>query len=1129
MTGQPSFRMPALLPDGSAILFVYAGDVWLAPRGGGFAERLTSAAGGHLHPVCAPDGAWVAFASNRAGGLDVYVLHLTSGETRRLTFTDAEAVPQCWSPDSTAVYFSSTHEQQGNALYRVPVTGGTPLPLWGEPYGDFAYAAADHRGEQLALTIERSHWWRRGPNPFSPADIWLAPTAALQQAAPYTLHDEPAEPAPTLPRMVVGAGVRLAGHAGRNSFAQWNPNDTGLYFVSDRDGTDNLWLLNLATGTPRQLTRFDDGRVLWARAAADHPMVTFERDAQVWLYDEATSSAAPVPIRVRGEGYSIPASFETYQRGVGELALSRDGKKLAFVLRGKLFADFADKETAREQPPSGALAITHGTSRERQVVWSPDSSVVSYVSDCDGEPAIYAYQFSTRRSMCVTPNSTAPCRLPTISPDGKWLAYLHGTTEVRLLNIETDEDRHFADGRFVWVGDLAWSPDSQWLAFLTHDEQMYANVYVQRINEATARPVTFLSNVNAYGLLWSPDGRFMVFTTAHYRSESQIVRVDLRPPEPQFRETAFEKLFEEQRKAGEGGTPGSTGSTQSNEHSDDDDETDDDETDDETPPPDVQDDTADAVPTPPAPGTGDPNGTTGDRAPAAPQDPHGERPPDSTRPQVEIVFAGIERRLQLLTPPDMRAVAHDISPNSRDLLLVANVMDTSNIWSLPLDEARAGDAPRQLTANSSHKHNVQFAPDGKSFYSIEGGQIVTRKMPGGSDASTLSVRCTVRVDFAAEKRHVFDEAWRVLRDTFYDETFGGRDWAALHAHYLPFLDGCRTPGDLRNVLNLMIGELGTSHTGVFGRGTSSDLGYLGIQFDGHELATSGRLRVLALLPDGPAMQVATPPRPGEYLVAIDGEPLTPEQSLHERLLERAGRRVWLRLAADPASDDTREVAVRPIDDDDYDTLRYRAWVNWNRAYVTRASDGRLGYLHIRAMNYAAYEQFLHDLDTANRQKDGLILDVRYNGGGYTSTLLLDVLTRRPVVREGFRGHLRSDVYHVSGNRALHLPTTLLTNAASASDAEVFSELYRQAGLGAVIGQPTAGAVIGTTSYTLLNGMVLRLPTYSVTTLSGENMEGTGRPVDEHVDLPPGAWAAGRDGQLDAAVATLQARLAQRNG
>jgi C-terminal processing protease CtpA/Prc len=308
-------------------------------------------------------------------------------------------------------------------------------------------------------------------------------------------------------------------------------------------------------------------------------------------------------------------------------------------------------------------------------------------------------------------------------------------------------------------------------------------------------------------------------------------------------------------------------------------------------------------------------------------------------------------------------------------------------------------------------------------------------------------------------------------------------------------------------------------------------GYSGLIFDPVEQAAAGRLRVAAVVPDSPATRAvevgggAAPVQPGEYLLAVDGVPLGPHTSLDALLQRSVGRRVLLRLGEAPDGR-RRDVAIRPVDAHEYGRLRYRAWVAANEAYVHAASSGRLGYVHIEQMSYPAYQQFLADLDAEAHGKEGVVVDVRYNGGGHTATFILDVLLRPSVLRSSFRDRPSTDAGHLAGNRVLGKPTVLLTNEHSGSNTEMLSESYRRLRLGPIVGRPTAGAVIWTWGMRLLDGAGLRLPRLRITTPEGEDLEGSGRPVDLEVERPLGEWAAGIDRQLDAAVRELLRRIDQ---
>ncbi len=1111
---KPYFRTPAIDPDGRRVAFLYAGDLWLVDAAGGPAERLTAHSASHYSPRFSPDGASLAFSASRTGRGDIYVLALEGGQMRQLTAHDEYCAVEDWAADGEALYFTADRDQIGPSIYRVGLDGGTPALVYCEPYEQLGQVSLSPDGQQLAFSNIRERWWRRGPNPFSPGEIWIGPSAespawgeggyaALRMlAGPGRANDAPQ-------RSPEGFLSALAApYAGRNAWPLWAPDGKSIYFVSDRDGVENLWRVPAEGGEPRQLTFFREGRLLFPQIARRSGLIVFEREWRIWRFDPASGESAPITISVRADSKITPVREESWNRGFSELRLSPDGKKIAFVARGEVFVDFADKETDRDLRQGPSFRVTDTSARESQIAWTPDSRSLVYVSDRHGEDEIYRYDFAARQETRLTHDLT-PKGLPKVSPDGKWIAYISGHDSLRLLGVAGGEPRELCRARFVVAADLAWSPDSRWLAYLAQDERYFSNVSVAPVDAGEPRQITFLSNLEGGDLLWAPNGQFLVFTTQQHRAEAQIVRVDLRPPAPLFREAEFEKLFEEkdERAKGREQRPGpaeqspeepEAASARAPEGI---------AVEGEAPPAEAE----QAKEAPPAEEEAAP-----EEAPAQPA-----QGPDPAALQIEL--EGIERRLRFLTPIQMDAAAAAISPDSKDLLLLAVVAGKVNVWTLPLDEARSDQPPRPLTASESGKHAVQFTPDGRAFFYIEDGLITVRKFPGGNEPLRVAVRGDLTVDFHREKRQIFGEAWRALRDSFYDPTFRGQDWGALRERFAPLVAGAQTGDELHTVINLMVGELQASHLGSFFNGFGGwggGDGYTGIIFDPVELRAHGLLRVQRLIPDSPAAAVARPPRPGEYLRAVDGAAVGPGASLDRLLRRTVGRRVRLSLAETAEGGPTRELDLRPIDANSYWRLRYRDWVYGNERYVGKVSGGRLGYVHIEQMSYPAYQQFLADLDAEAYGKDGVIVDVRYNSGGHTATFILDVLTRRSGLLSGFRERAATDAGHLAGNRVLNKPTVLVTNERSASNTEMLSESYRRLGLGKVVGRPTAGAVIWTYSTRLLDGASLRLPRFSVVTPEGEDLEGRGRPVDVEVERPLGEWALGRDRQLEAAVAAL---------
>jgi tricorn protease len=506
--------------------------------------------------------------------------------------------------------------------------------------------------------------------------------------------------------------------------------------------------------------------------------------------------------------------------------------------------------------------------------------------------------------------------------------------------------------------------------------------------------------------------------------------------------------------------------------------------------------------------------------PARPQE--AARPATPAKP-VEIVFDDIRNRLSLL-PIGLDARLEQISPDGKTLLLAAAAARQQNLYTFSLDELATEPAvARQVTSTPGAKTGAQFSPDAKEIFYLEQGRITIATLETRA-ARPMAVTAEMDVDFEREKTEVFGEAWTFLNDNFFDAKFNGVDWKAAREKYAPHVAGARTPDEVRRVIQLMIGELNASHMGVAAglpgaEGPRFSVGKLGLRFDPVEYWASGRLRVSDVIPLGPAA-VAGGVKKGDYLVAIDGVKLDAKTALSDVLDHRVNQRVTLTVG-------DREVAVRPVTTQVEKDLVYRQWVEDQRGYVAKASGGRLGYVHIRDMSAGALDQLYLDLDTENQGREGVVVDVRNNNGGFVNVYAIDVLSRRSYLQMTPRDRATAPARIVLGQRSLERPTILVTNRHSLSDAEDFTEGYRSLKLGKVVGEPTAGWIIYTSDATLIDGSTLRLPSTRVTTADGAAMEMVPRPVDIAVDKPVGEWLSGKDSQLDAAVQELTKELDAR--
>jgi len=1045
----PYYADPAISPDGSEIAFASGGDIWTVPSAGGEARLLVSHPDNDSRPVFSPDGKFLAFNSTRSGNGDIYVLNLSNSALMRLTFDDGNDEISAWSPDGKFIYFASTSREIASMrdIFRVRASGGTPMDVTNRRYMNEFFAMPSPDGKTLAFTargIASNQWWRNGHSHLDESEIWL-------------MHEGRK---PQFEQVTKGGAKEL--------WPMWSSDGKTLYYVSDKTGVQNLWAQPL-NGAPKQLTQFGKGRVLWPTMASNGRSIVFEKDFKIWKYDIATGQASAVAITRRGVPASPGVEHVRLSTQFRELALSPDGRKVAFTAHGDVFVGAAKEG-------GDAMRVTTTGSNESQLVWAPNSNSLLYISDRDGVNHIYQYNFLTSAESRLT-NDRQDDGAAVFSPDGKQVAFVRNGQELRVLDLATKKETFIAKGyigrpSFSSPGYVAWSPDGKNLAYAGYGSKSFLNIYVVSSTGGEAKAITFLANTSGGNLIWSPDGNYILFGTSQRTENGNVARVDLVPQRPRFREDQFQKMFTEQ------------------------------------------------VPVNPVPGIPATARPAVEKTNASADTMFTKGSKGRKAAEVSIVYEGIRQRLNLL-PLGVDVNEQEISKDGNTLLVTASVAGQVNLYTYSLNElAREPAVLKQLTSTPNYKSNAQFSPDGKEVYFLEQGRIQSIAVDT-RQLKPLVVTAEMDIDFNKEKTEVFRQAWEVQNKGFYDPAFHGADWNAVRAMYEPYAAGANTPDELRRLLSLMVGELNASHSGVSGPPPAFTTGRLGLLFDQHEYEDNGRLKITEVIGLGPAA-LGADIHPGDYLEAIDGTNISGSVNADQLLEHKINRRVVLTIRSS-ASKESKKITVRPVNQPTEKGLLYKQWVQEQRNYVAKVSGGRLGYVHMYDMSAESLNQFYLDIDAENHSRDGVVVDVRNNNGGFVNAYALDVLSRKGYMTMTVRGLPSSPARTRLGQRALDAPTILVTNQHSLSDAEDFTEGYRTLQLGKVVGEPTAGWIIYTSAATLIDGTSIRLPFTKITDHEGKNMELNPRPVDIQVTRSFNEGSE-RDSQLDAAVKELLKQL-----
>lgn len=1026
---------PAFSPDRREIAFVSGGDIWTVPASGGTASLLVSHPATESRPNFSPDGKSLAFVSNRTGNGDIYVLNLETNDLTRITFDDSSDNLDAWSRDGKWLYFSSSSKDIAGMsdIFRVSANGGTPMQVSSDRYTSEFFAAPSPDGNSFAFSARgfgNAQWWRNGRSHIDESEIWLKRGETYEQ---------------------------ITQRGAKQLWTMWSADGSQIFYVSDRNGTQNLYAKPLR-GQEKTLTNFTNGRVLWANISLDGKQIVFERNFKIWTISTDGGSAKELPITLRGLPASPLTERVNLSSQIRELALSPDGKKVAVIARGEVFA-------ASSKDGGDAVRITNTAAPESYVIWSKDSKKLVYSSEREDKLQLFQYDFGTETETQLTKNGEDFA--PVFSPDGKFIAFIRNARSLMIYDVNSKQERELCKfytdlPPIAGKDSIAWSPDNKWIAFLTTspETRSYTNVSVVSANGGAAQPISFIANSNSGSLAWSPDGSFILFDTNQRTEDGSLARIDLKLRTPRYREDQFRDLFKQenpQQKPQPTATPTTS-------------------------------------PTP------DEKKTENDK-------------------KGEIVFENIRRRLSLLQT-GVSVFGQAISPDGKTVLLLAAAEGQFNFYTMPLDELATDQSAKQITSTPNFKGDAQFSPDSKEIYYIENGRVQIVSLDR-REVRPLALNIEITTEFAKEKTEIFEQGWRFMRDHFYDDKYHGVDWNAVKTTYEPFISGAKNMDELRRLMSLMVGELNASHLGVFGASgfPSTPIGKLGLRFDRNEFETNGRLKITEIITLSPA-DVAENINVGDYLLSVDGVKIDGKTNLDSLLENKVNRRVELEVSSSADGANKREVIVKPTSTGSEKNLLYRQWVEANRAYVERISGGKLGYVHLQDMGSGSLAQLYVDLDVQNQNKEGVVVDIRNNNGGFINPYVIDVLSRRGYLNMKERGLWTVPARSNLGQRSLERPTILLTNQHSLSDAEDLTEGYRTLKLGKVVGEPTSGWIIYTWGGTIFDGTGIRLPRQLITGSDGKNMEMNPRQVDVPVTRPIGETLTGKDSQLDAAVREL---------
>lgn len=1034
-------------PDGELIAFTYRGDIWTVPVGGGVANRVTSTDNVYEdHPVWSPDSKRLAFSSDRNGNFDIYIVDAAGGTPVQLTFDSANEIPETFSPDGKYIWFNAAIQKQAESgmfpssrmteFYQVPASGGRPIQLAGVPIQMPSYSVSNPDIVFYQDLKGFEDEWRKHHTSSVTRDIWKW-------------------------NRKKGTHENLTGRTGEDRNPIISSDGKTLYFLREEEGK-SINVYSMSPGdkaSVKQLTDFVEHPVRFL-SASKNGVLAFAFDGDIYTLSNGN---APAKVQIEAVVDTTTPIEMLDIRNIDDVAVSPDGKSVAFIGRGDVFVTSVDYNTVKQ--------ITTTPEAERQLSWSPDGKELIYTSERDGHWNIYSAQKS-RDEEPNFENATTIVEKPlfdasdgkertfaSYSPDGKKLAFIEDRNKLMVKDVTTgvtttllNGDTHYSRGGGF---SYQWSPDGEWIVTegILHRHDPYSDIFLVRVNDGEIIPLTetgYFDESPRFAL----DGEAVIYLTDRYGMRNHASWGSLQDVMITFlNDDAFDRF----------------------------------------------------------------NLSEEDYELKKEMEKQAKNKNDEKKPLVEDIKKivvdrkGIENRTLRLTPASGNISDAIITSNGETLYYLVSYNEKHDLWKKDLRKGKTEEAKKL----GSQPGNFLADKDGSTIF-IATRNSIKKLDTKGDKLTDVKFSTRRKLDADAERRYMFDYVKRQEREMFYDTSMHGVDWNRLTEHYKNFLPHISNNYDFAELLSEMLGELNVSHTGGrFSPSVNRDnlTASLGLLYD---MTYSGEgMKVTEVLENGASDKSWLEIEPGDVILAINGADIKQETGISKLLENVAGKKTLLKVKK--SSGQIIEQVVVPDSKGKENSLLYDRWIKKRAADVDRWSNGRLGYVHIPSMGDDSFRDVYADILGKYNEKEGIVIDIRWNGGGRLHEDIEVLFSGNKYFTQVVRGNEACDM----PSRRWNKPSIMVMSEACYSNAHGTPWVYKHQGLGKLVGAPVPGTMTSVNWMRMQDpSMVFGIPVTGYRLPDGSYLENTQLEPDIFILNTPEKIVKGEDEQLKGAVEAL---------